>query len=523
MGRLFQSHEFPAIDLELAAVTLRVSNLIHPSSPKIYHYKHIMWKQLEPTGAHLTYILLPFFLLMYALFSYFIRNRLHLSEPPLATLFGIIIGPEGLGIVQPREWGLGDNNMIEITRIVASIQCFVVGIELPRGYMRQHWSSLALLLGPVMAFGWLVCGGFIAWLFDVNYPTALVISACLTPTDPVLAASVLSGSKFSDRIPLRIRHLLGAESGCNDGVSFPFLYVGISILTRATIGGTLKKWILITLLYQCVVGIVAGLIIGFIANHLLHFSEQRKFIGHSSYIVFYLWLSLFCIGVASTLGLDDFLVTFSAGVAFSQHGWFWSAVAESKLPHIIDLNLNSAMFIYFGTDIPWRLFYREDFPYFGPGRLIGLLALILAFRRLPIVLALKPLIKDAYTWYEAVFIGHFGPMGVGALFLALEARAQLETDTSTPLPHVPDASEGLDPRRQRALEIIWPIICFVVLGSILVHGLSTLAISLFDHFSRDKEERHPLIAGETERLYGMIDDRRDDIEGDQEDEADHAG
>lgn len=48
------------------------------------------WEQLEPTGPHVTYVVLTFFLILYALFSLMIRNRLHLSEPPLATLFGIV-------------------------------------------------------------------------------------------------------------------------------------------------------------------------------------------------------------------------------------------------------------------------------------------------------------------------------------------------------------------------------------------------------------------------------------------------
>jgi hypothetical protein len=53
---------------------------------------NMAWSQLEPTGPHLTYVFLTSFLIMYALFSLMIRNRLHLSEPPLATLFGIVSG-----------------------------------------------------------------------------------------------------------------------------------------------------------------------------------------------------------------------------------------------------------------------------------------------------------------------------------------------------------------------------------------------------------------------------------------------
>lgn len=66
------------------------------------------WSQLEPTGPHLSYLIITSFLILYALFSLMIRNRLHLSEPPLATLFGIIVGPRGLGFIDPNSWGFGD-------------------------------------------------------------------------------------------------------------------------------------------------------------------------------------------------------------------------------------------------------------------------------------------------------------------------------------------------------------------------------------------------------------------------------
>ena len=90
-------------------------------------------------------------------------------------------------------------------------------------------------------------------------------------------------------------------------------------------------------------------------------------------------------------------------------------------------------------------------------------------------------------------------MGLGALFLAIEARAQLESETAIPLPHPPGHSE-----HKIAIESIWPVVCFVVLGSVLVHGFSVAAISVIGHLSRPKEEREPLIGGEREPLRGMV-------------------
>lgn len=363
-----------------------------------------------------------------------------------------------------------------------------------------------MLLGPIMAGGWLICTLFIVLLFEVDIATAFTIAACLTPTDPVLAASILSGSQFSERVPSRLRGILSAESGCNDGISFPFLYVGISILTRSTTLGAIKKWGLITVLYQCVLGVVIGAVIGYMANRLLRFSESKKMTNRAAFVVFYLLLSIFSIGVASTLGVDDFLVTFTAGAVFNNDGWFKKATEESNLDSVVDMLLNSSLFVYFGASIPWTAFtqhFEDAALHVTPGKLAALLILVLAFRRIPFVLLLKPLIPGIKTWPEAFFAGHFGPMGVGALFLAMEARAQLETDSSEPLPKPPQDG-SLPDKRERGALIVWPIICFVVLGSTFVHGLSTLVISIGVSLKKPTGERAPLLGSERDRLEGMI-------------------
>jgi NhaP-type Na+/H+ or K+/H+ antiporter len=88
------------------------------------NFKMGLWKQLEPTPPHLTYLVLSSFLIAYALFSSFIRNRLHLSEPPLATLVGIAFGPKGAGALDPVKWGLGDDIVMEFVSFMA-LSCLI--------------------------------------------------------------------------------------------------------------------------------------------------------------------------------------------------------------------------------------------------------------------------------------------------------------------------------------------------------------------------------------------------------------
>jgi len=117
------------------------------------------WDQIEATPPHLTYLLLSGFLVAYSLFPVLIRDKLHLSEPPIALLFGILIGPKCLAWLSPDDcgrtgcrrdlesWGWGDNIVQETTRIVVGIQVFTVGISLPKYYASKHWKSVLVLLG----------------------------------------------------------------------------------------------------------------------------------------------------------------------------------------------------------------------------------------------------------------------------------------------------------------------------------------------------------------------------------------
>ena len=351
-----------------------------------------------------------------------------------------------------------------------------------------------MLLGPIMTAGWIISAIIVHFVLKTSWSTALIVAACLTPTDPVLSASVIGEARFSQRVPQRLRHLLSAESGSNDGTAFPFLYVALYLVTAKSGGQGVIMFLRDVLLWQCLMGTIIGIIIGLLARRALKFSETRGFVQESTLFVFYFLLAVLCVGIGSSLGLDDFLVCFSAGVAFCWDGWFSKRTAKMKLPSILDLLLNSTMFIYFASIIPWRS-YTDNL---APGRMLVFVVLVLLFRRLPAMLALKRYIPDIKTYWEAIFAGHFGPMGVGALFLCIEARARLETGTSEPLPH---------PRKngpnKEAVEIIWPIVCGVVFSSIMVHGFSPLIMSIASHFLKHPNKRSHEIGGDEDGLAGM--------------------
>ncbi|GLB38785.1 putative sodium/hydrogen exchanger family protein [Lyophyllum shimeji] len=433
----------------------------------------VAFKPVEVTIPHITYACLGGFVVLFGMFSLFLREKLYIGEACWAFLFGVIIGPYGANIFNPHSWGNGNDDVtniitLEFTRVVLAIGVFAIGVELPKAYMAKHWKSIFFLLVPVMTWGWFVSAGLIfALIPGLNFLSSLAVAACLTPTDPILAAAVVGGKWADKHVPAHIRHLLAAESGCNDGAAFPFLFISLYLLLDAPRTGlAIRDWFLLLWLYQVILGIVIGALLGFGFRYLMKFCQSHNLIDRQSYVAQYISLAMLTIGVNTLIGSDDLLAAFACGTAFAWDGFFNRQTEESVFSSVIDLLFNVAAFVYVGAWMPFSSFSNAELT-LSVWRLIVIAILVLLLRRLPVVVALYRWIPDIKTFREAIFAGHFGPIGIGAVFISTLANEVIHKDKH---PH----------NQQIVLlsESIQPIVAFMVLCSITIHGLSITSFSL---------------------------------------------
>ncbi|EDR03541.1 uncharacterized protein LACBIDRAFT_253237 [Laccaria bicolor S238N-H82] len=434
----------------------------------------------DVTTPHIIYACLGGFIVLFGMFSLFLRERLYIGEACWAFIFGIIIGPYALDIFNPRAWGNGSTeatNMItlEFTRVVLAIGVFAIGVELPKAYMLRHWKSLFFLLVPVMTWGWFVSAGLICALIPgLNFLSSLAVAACLTPTDPILAAAVVGGKWADKHVPAHIRHLLAAESGCNDGAAFPFLFIALYLTLDASTGAAIRDWFLILWLYQIILGAVLGSLLGFSFRHLMKFCQRHDLIDRHSYVAQYVSLAMLTIGVTTLLGSDDLLAAFFCGTAFAWDGFFNRQTEESVFSSVIDTLFNVAAFIFVGAWMPFNKFQDAALT-LSVWRLIVVALLVFLLKRIPVIIACYRWIPDIKNFRESVFCGHFGPIGIGGIFISTLAtqiiRESLEASHSSPTHHSLAQITLLE-------ETIQPIVAFMVLCSIAVHGLSIPSFSL---------------------------------------------
>ncbi|OAV88515.1 hypothetical protein PTTG_02563 [Puccinia triticina 1-1 BBBD Race 1] len=429
--------------------------------------KHLYKIYPEVRTIYLAMALIPAFIMCYGAFSSFIRSKLHLGEAMLAVTFGIVLGPHVSGLLDPRSWdgGASFNEVtLEITRIIVALDVFSVGVELPAAYILRHWRTMVCLLGPVLLAGWFITGAFILiFVPALSYLEALVIAACISPTDVLLASSVVGKGRYAkDHVPSHLRHLLQAEAGANDGVAIILLYLTLFLLLRNdyTVAHAIGSWVLITVLYHIMVGIVIGAVAGIIARKTLKFSGEHSLIDNESMVPMYISLALLTAGVCVLSGTDDIVAAFACGTAFGWDGWFSEEIEASNFSAIISNLVNTFVFIFVGATIPFKAWNDAILTLVG-WKMFLLVICILLLRRLPVMFLLRKLIPELRTTKEALFCAHFGPVGVSGLFISFLATKKL------PVPSIP-AKSGLD---ILALTI-QPILYLLIFCSVFVHGLS---------------------------------------------------
>lgn len=234
-----------------------------------------MGLELKVTTLNLLCTAFGLFFVAYGTFSYLIKERLFLGEAPLAVLIGIGLGPYGLGGIfnwASKEIGM-DEVSLGLCRVVIGIQLTLVGVQLPYKYPWVEIRSLAVLLLPVMTLMWLATT-FCIWIVIPSLPllAGLVIATSATPTDPVLSNAIVKGAFADQYVSPRLRNLISAESGANDGFGYPFLFLAVHLLKLETTTEALTTWLFQTCLYTVGGAVLYGIVVGYICRRLIEFS-----------------------------------------------------------------------------------------------------------------------------------------------------------------------------------------------------------------------------------------------------------
>lgn len=375
----------------------------------------------------------------------FVKSRLWISETTICLLLGILIGPSVWQLIDLADLPVDRFTLLkEVARVTLAIAVMGAALRLPTRYELHRLRDLAVSLGIGLPLMWVTSAVLAHVILGAPLLTALLIGAALAPTDPVVAGSITGGQLAEARLPARLRHLLTAESGANDGLALLFVMLPILLLTKAP-ADALSEWVVRVFLWEICGAIAIGLAAGWLAGRLLSWAYRQPFTENPSTITVGLALSLTVLAGVRLIGSDGILAVFAAGLMLNR------VVTERETRHehmqeAISRFFDLPVFILIGLMLPWSAW--AELGWAG----IGFTVAILAFRRLPWWLMLRPLLRELKTPRDAAFLGWFGPIGVATAYYAVLSQEEAGVD-------------------------LWPVLSLVVFASVVVHGLSATPLT----------------------------------------------
>jgi len=237
--------------------------------------------------------------------------RLPLSPAIVYFLFGMAIGPWGFDWVHvdPTRHPLLIERLCELAVLIS---LFATGSNLGSTLRGRHWGVPLRLATLGMLVTIAATAAFAYWALDMSAGAAIILAAALAPTDPVLAGDV-QVSDAHDRD--RLRFGLTGEAGLNDGAAFPFVMLGMGLLSLHDLGPGGWRWWAIDFAWAVAGGLAIGAILGLaLGRWVLHrLRTGTNETGPDAFLG--LGLVAVAYGIAVTVNAYGFLAVFAAAVA----------------------------------------------------------------------------------------------------------------------------------------------------------------------------------------------------------------
>jgi NhaP-type Na+/H+ or K+/H+ antiporter len=331
-------------------------------------------------------------------------ERTWISGPIVFTLFGLLMGPIGLDLITFKADREALSTLAELT---LALVLFIDAADADIGVLRKAKALpirlllIGLPLTILLGFGVGVLLVEKLSLFEVA-----LLATMLAPTDAALGKAVVT----NEAVPNPIRQGLSVESGLNDGICVPILFVFLALATGK--GGEESPWQLAMMLVaeEIGIGLAVGLALTAMAALLLKFAKGQGWLTHTWIQIPVVALALSCFGVAQLLGGSGFIAAFTGGLLF---GVLAKQARDELLRAAEGIGDTLALitWVIFGAAVVGQAVGQFSWLIL----LYAVLSLTL-IRMLPVFLSLTGM---GVSTEGKLFIGWFGPRGLASIVFAV--------------------------------------------------------------------------------------------------------
>ena len=306
-------------------------------------------------------------------------------------LFGIALGPDGVGLLHPQMLGVG---LEVIVALSVALILFEGGLSLELEDLGQVSNSLRNLV-TVGIFVTLIGGGMAAhWLGEFPWPLAFLYASLVVVTGPTVINPLLR----QVQVDRKVATLLEGEGVLIDPIGAILAVVVLGIILNGDADPiTVVSGLTLRLGIGTVIGILGGGLMALLLKHANFLGEDLR----NLVVLAGLW-ALFGLaqGIRSESGL---MTTVVAGMMVR-----WVSVPDERLLRRFNGQLTvlavSVLFILLAADLSIASVFA-----LGPGAVLTVLVLMVVVRPLNIWLCTR---SSDLNWRQKLFLSWVAPRGI---------------------------------------------------------------------------------------------------------------
>jgi cell volume regulation protein A len=324
----------------------------------------------------------------------FLAQKIRIPDVAVFLVTGIAIGPQALGLIDIRA----DSALNQIILLFgASYILFDGGASLRLEVLKQVWITIVVIATIGLLITTAITGLAAHYILGIPLITALLLASTLASTDPATLVPIFR----QVRIRARVAQTVMSESAFNDAMG---AIVTFGVLAVATGSGEFSiVGSLFNLAKESVIGIVAGIVLGYLAA-LLIAHEKLDFLAEYAPVV----TLIAVIGAyfaADGLRASGFMAVFVFGIVLGNKEAFGFRMEANETQRLEEFVLTTAfimrlfIFILLGAQVDFALMQQY---WLGGAAVVAVLMLVA--RPATVFLSAGPDRRARWSFAEMLFM-----------------------------------------------------------------------------------------------------------------------
>jgi cell volume regulation protein A len=327
-------------------------------------------------------------------FTGLVAQKLGIPDVAIFLIAGMLVGPQALGLIDIQA-----NSPLNqfILLFGASYILFDGGASLRFNVLKRVWITILIISTVGVVITAVITGVAAYYILDVPFIVALLLGATLASTDPATLVPIFRQVKIRDRVAQTVM----SESAFNDAMG-AIVTFGVLAVAMGT-GEFSPTASLLDLLKQSIIGIVAGVALGYLAA-LLIAHERWAFLAEYGPVVT-LMAVIGAYFAADGLQASGFMAVFVFGIVLGNKEALGFKMEPGEAQKLDEYVMTTAfimrlfIFILLGAQVDFTLMNQ-----YLVGGIVVVAILMLVARPITVFLCALPDRRAQWSFNEMLFM-----------------------------------------------------------------------------------------------------------------------